>query len=197
MTLMKKIIPIVTALSLTCFLISCGGDTQSQVSTQTDSTKVAQENKQATNNDLLTFTMTDTKGVIRQSSEWIGKKPVVINVWGTWCPPCRAEIPAFVKAYEIYKDKGIEILGVAVRDTPDKVLTFAGQNNMHWEMMLFTDEALQKRFNIQSVPTTIFVDRTGKVMEIYNPRSKTMTESFSGAMHYEQFTGHLDSLLTL
>ncbi len=193
-TMTNRIFTLVAILSLTCFFISCGGDTQSQETTTTDTTKIAQ---QTPNSEMLTFTVTDTKGVVRQSSEWIGKQPIVINIWGTWCPPCRAEIPAFVKAYEIYKDKGIEILGVAVRDTPDKVLTFAGQNNMNWEMMLFSDEALQKRFNIQSVPTTIFVDRTGKVMEIYNPRTKTFTESFSGSMHYEQFVGHLDSLLTL
>ena len=180
-------------LSLSWVFISCGGDTQSKQVDSTDTKKT----EQTKTSEVITFTVTDTNGKIRNSSEWIGKQPVVLNIWGTWCPPCRAEIPDFVKAYEIYKEKGVEILGIAVRDTPDKVLKFAGQNNMKWQMMLFSDDALRVRFDIQAVPTTIFIDRNGKVMEIFNPRTNGMTESYSGPMRFDLFTKHLDSLLTI
>ena len=192
-TMTNKILTLIAVLSFTYFFVSCGGNTQSQQSKTNDSNKV----EQSVNPDIVSFTVKDTKGTIRNSSEWIGKQPVVINIWGTWCPPCRAEIPAFVKAYEIYEKKGVEFIGIAVKDTPKKVIAFSEQNNMKWQMMMFSSDELVKRFKIQSVPTTIFVDRTGKVMKVFNPRTNSMTESFSGAMHYEQFTGYLDSLLTI
>ena len=192
---MKKFLSITVAIALTSFFISCGGETKSQQQTKPeDSTKTVQPPKDA---DQLSFTVKDLDGVIRNSSEWVGKKPLVINIWGTWCPPCRAEIPAFVKAYDIYSKKGVEFLGIAVKDSPDKVDKFATANNMKWVMMLFSSAELVERFKIEAVPTTIFVDRNGKVMKIYNPRTKTYTESFSGAMHYDQFVGYLDTLVSI
>lgn len=195
-TMTNKILTIIAAVSLTCFFVSCGGDTQSQQTQTPNTQKTEQQAAQPTDSKTISFEAYDIKGTLRQSSEWIGKQPVVINIWGTWCPPCRAEIPAFVKAYDIYNKKGVEFLGIAVKDTPDKVSAFSSQNNMNWEMMMISEQ-LVRRFKIQSVPTTIFIDRNGKVMEIFNPRTNSITETFSGAMHYEQFTGYLDSLLTI
>ena len=191
---MKKFVLTSAVLALTCFFISCGGETKSQ---QQDTPKDSTKTEQPKSTGDLSFSVKDLDGVIHNSSEWVGKKPLVINIWGTWCPPCRAEIPGFVKAYDIYNKKGVEFLGIAVKDTPDKVDKFATANNMKWVMTLFNTPELVERFRIEAVPTTIFVDRNGNVMKIFNPRTNTYTESFSGAMHYEQFVGYLDTLLTI
>jgi thiol-disulfide isomerase/thioredoxin len=59
------------------------------------------------------FSLKDNEGKTF-SSESLKGKVVVLNFWATWCPPCRAEIPAFKNVYEKYKDKGVEILGVSL-----------------------------------------------------------------------------------
>ncbi len=116
-------------------------------------------------------------------SQWLGKRPVVVNFWGTWCPPCRREIPDLVMLYNEYKPKGIEIVSIAVRDTPDKVRDYAAKAGMDWEMLLLdmTDrdalEALAKEFKLSgSVPVTIFYDAQGNE-----------TARFVGMTSYEDF----------
>jgi len=119
------------------------------------------------------FAVYDTKGKLHQSDEWIGKQPVVVNVWGTWCPPCRREIPELVRLYGEYHDKGIEMLGMAVatRDTPQKVESFAAQNNMKWVMLMAENQHLYALGVLTGVPTTIFYDRDGnEVNRFVGPR---------------------------
>ncbi|NOY88217.1 MAG: redoxin domain-containing protein [FCB group bacterium] len=125
------------------------------------------------------FTAYDVDGTLRNSNKWVGKEPVVINFWGTWCPPCRREIPDLVKVYNEYHPKGIEILGLAVKDQPKKVKRFAQQKGMNW-VMLMADTDLAMRYHIRGVPTTIFIDRNGKeVGRFVGPRDyKTFKEAF-------------------
>ena len=67
----------------------------------------------------IQFTAYNLNGAPQHTSEWIGKGPVVLNFWGTWCPPCRREIPDLVRVYNELHPQGIEILGLAVRDRPN------------------------------------------------------------------------------
>jgi thiol-disulfide isomerase/thioredoxin len=114
------------------------------------------------NPDLVQFTAVDLSGKQRKSSEWMGKQPVVINFWGTWCPPCRKEIPDLVKVYSEFKGKGVEIVSLAVNDTPEKVKDYATQAQMDWVMLMGDQDVAQVFGGIRGVPTTIFYDRTGK-----------------------------------
>lgn len=199
---MKKLTTTLLFLILSLFLISCGSETKSEQKI-IDSKQSVEARKVLTHNNTageISFTVYDTQGTLHNSSKWIGKKPVVINIWGTWCPPCRAEIPALVKAYKEYKNKGVEILGLAVgRDTPQKVNQFAAQNNVNWVMMMGGQgiQSLVEKYQIRSVPSTIFIDKNGKVMKVWSPHSNSMVEAYVGGLHYEQFTKMLDSLLTI
>ena len=107
------------------------------------------------------FSAKDIDGEWHHSSEWLGKQPVVINVWGTWCGPCRREIPDLAKLYEEYKPKGVELISLAVKDTPDRVRQYAEQNNMNWVLLMSEDQILIDYKAYQGVPTTIFIDRDG------------------------------------
>ena len=107
------------------------------------------------------FNAKDIDGNWHTSTEWVGKKPVVINFWGTWCPPCRREIPDLVKLNKEYSAKGVELISLAVKDSPDKVKDYANENGMDWVMLMAVDQILIDYKAIQGVPTTIFIDKDG------------------------------------
>lgn len=134
----------------------------------------------------VSFAAYDVNGTLQQSSQWIGQKPVVINFWGTWCPPCRKEIPEMVRVYDEYRGKNIEMIGLAVNDTPDKVVNFARSNKMNW-VMLMADEDIARTFApITGVPTTIFLDHTGKEVHRH-----------IGPISYSQLKQAFDALLAM
>ena len=108
-----------------------------------------------------TFAVKDLDGNVRTYEEFKGKGPIVLNFWGTWCPPCRREIPDLKKIYTEYKDRGLQLVGLAVQDTPEKVRQFAENNSVDW-VMLMADTKAAESFRIgNGVPVTIFIDRDG------------------------------------
>ena len=121
----------------------------------------------------VSWSALDIDGNVHSSSEWIGRQPVVINFWGTWCPPCRREIPDLVKAYEEFKPRGVEIISFAMRDTPGQVRDYATRANMKWVMLMGGDEKMLADYRFSGgVPTSIFLDRTGKeVGRFVGPRN--------------------------
>jgi thiol-disulfide isomerase/thioredoxin len=121
--------------------------------------------------NLIQFAAYDIKGNLHNSDEWIGKQPTVVNVWGTWCPPCRREIPDLVRLNQEYREKGVALLGLAVRDTPQKVERYAAANKMTWVMMMGERAHLYTLGVTTGVPTTIFFNRDGKeVQRFVGPR---------------------------
>ena len=117
------------------------------------------------------FTAVDFDGNIVDSSVFDGYKVTLVNVWATWCPPCKEELPALAQLNEEYKDAGFQVIGIAY-DTADKnynkvqssyntaleIIEKAGTSFRH-----LTPSKSLKDFldTIQSVPVTVFVDEDG------------------------------------
>ena len=95
-------------------------------------------------------------------------KVVIVDFWGTWCPPCRAEIPSFVKLQTKYGEKGLQVIGLGYErgekeDAAKLVRNFMKAQDMNYTCIL-GDEATQKQVpEFEGYPTTLFIDRTGKV----------------------------------
>ena len=97
-------------------------------------------------------------------------KVVLLDFWATWCPPCRAEVPNVVKAYEQFHSKGFEVLGVSLdqADAGDKLAGFTQQHHMAWPQIYdgkFWKAEIAQQYGIRSIPRPILVDgNTGMVI---------------------------------
>lgn len=104
-------------------------------------------------------------------SSMLKNKITFINFWGTWCPPCRAEIPHLIDLHKQYKDRGFNIIGIALErqgDPVTNVKNFVTKSNINYRNFPSRDyaDAFAKKFGpIQYVPTTFVIGRDGKVLE--------------------------------
>jgi peroxiredoxin len=94
-------------------------------------------------------------------------KGVVLNFWGTWCEPCKSEMPALQKQYEMYKDKGLVIIGVNIGQAPATVDPFVKQLGVSFPILLDRQSQITKLYRIGPIPTTFFIDPDGEVKEIF------------------------------
>ncbi|MEM7479518.1 MAG: TlpA disulfide reductase family protein [Planctomycetota bacterium] len=113
------------------------------------------------------FALTDFNGE-EQSLEKLKGKVLIVDIWGTWCPPCRAEIPSFVKLQETYGDQGFQMIGlnyerVAKDKVAETVLSFMEENGINYPCAPGTDEIKDQVPGFRGFPTTLFIDHTGKV----------------------------------
>jgi len=94
--------------------------------------------------------------------------PVIINFWASWCPPCRAEMPAFQQVYEEYQDRGLIIAAVNAtnQDSRSDAVDFAATNHLTFPILLDISGSASRSYNLHSLPTTVFVDREGVIQKI-------------------------------
>lgn len=103
-------------------------------------------------------------------SELIKGKVVLLNFWGTWCPPCRKEIPDLIKINDELKEKDFIMIGIALeRDVTTalkKVESFAKAQKMeYYQFVDETRDIVEAYGGINAVPTTFIIDKKGKIAE--------------------------------
>ncbi len=101
-------------------------------------------------------------------SEKIGK-PVVVNFWATWCPPCKSELPHFEKLYKELGDK-VEFMMVDMtdgrRETADIVKEFVKENNYTFPVYCDSDSSAAMAYEVYSIPVTLFIDNEGRMSDM-------------------------------
>ena len=112
------------------------------------------------------FTATTLTGSKLSLSDYRGKV-VVLNFWGSWCVPCRAEAPTLAALAAKYQPSGVSFLGVDVRDTTASALAFAHSFHITYPSVSDESSAITLDFTakvpIAGTPTTLVVDRTGHI----------------------------------
>lgn len=90
-------------------------------------------------------------------------KVVLLNIWATWCHPCRDEIPELRAIHERYKDRGFELIGVSVDTdgTDDAIRTFMSEFRMTYPIWRDADERISTQFLAVGVPATFLIDKRG------------------------------------
>lgn len=111
------------------------------------------------------FTAVDLDGISVQLSDFRGR-PVWINFWATWCPPCRAELPEINAVYQDVQNQGVVLLAVSVSEDRATVLKYLTKIGYAIPAVLDENGAVATRYAVSGFPTHIFVDKAGIVRDI-------------------------------
>lgn len=98
------------------------------------------------------------------TSESLAGKVVVIDFWATWCPPCREEIPGYIKMQKEHGDAGLVIVGISLdAKGPGAVKAFAEKNGINYTVVM-GDESVADAFGgVEAIPTTFVIGRDGRI----------------------------------
>ncbi|HEX8455848.1 MAG TPA: TlpA disulfide reductase family protein [Pyrinomonadaceae bacterium] len=154
-----------------------GTNAQQQPPAQTAPTPLSDKlmNAPLTTLDGKSLKLADLKG-----------KVVVLNMWATWCGPCRKEIPDFIQIHEDYKGRGLEVIGVTSEDernTKESVVEFVKQFEVNYKVALADAEAWEEFLAPRySIPQTYVIGPDGNLLQKfvgYSPRVATIVRSLA------------------
>ncbi|WP_186668844.1 thiol-disulfide oxidoreductase ResA [Sporosarcina sp. BP05] len=111
------------------------------------------------------FALVDLDGVSHRLSDYKGQG-VFLNFWGTWCAPCKKEMPAMGRQYQVYKDQGVQVLAVNIAESDLKVRTFAEQYGMTFPTLIDKNKSVMQAYSIRPLPTTLLINPEGKIVKI-------------------------------
>ncbi len=113
------------------------------------------------------FILQDAQGQTVQLSDLRGR-PVLLNMWASWCPPCQAEMPAMQETYEIYADQGFTILAVNTTYQDDQMAAedFVTQHGLTFPVLFDLDGSVSRAYRVRSMPTSFFIDPEGVIQRV-------------------------------
>jgi peroxiredoxin len=113
------------------------------------------------------FSLLTTDGETFTLSELRGQA-VLVNLWATWCPPCRAEMPAMQKLHAEYKDQGFTILAVNMTYQDDflAIAPFVEEYQLSFPILLDEMGEVGRKYELRSLPSSFFIDREGFIQEV-------------------------------
>ena len=113
------------------------------------------------------FELVNTAGETVKLSELRGRA-VLVNLWATWCPPCRAEMQSIEKIYNEYKDQGFIVLAVNMtyQDSPKKITPFVIEQGLTFPILLDESGDMANAYQLRSLPSSYFIGRDGVINEV-------------------------------
>jgi thiol-disulfide isomerase/thioredoxin len=102
-------------------------------------------------------------------------KPLLVEFWATWCPPCRKSIPHLNEIYAKYKAQGLQVVGIT-DENEEIVKKFQKQIPMNYDVAINTPQSVYQQFGIQAIPTAFLVDKSGKIVWTGHPMELSETE---------------------
>jgi cytochrome c biogenesis protein CcmG, thiol:disulfide interchange protein DsbE len=104
-------------------------------------------------------------------------KVVVLNFWGTWCQPCREEVPSLVKLQQYLAPKNGVVLGVSIDDDETLVRNFVKENGINYPVSVDTSKKSAQDYGTVMYPETYIIDRNGKIArKVIGPQDWTSPE---------------------
>lgn len=113
------------------------------------------------------FSFMSMEGKEEKLSDYVGKsKYLIVDVWASWCAPCRAEMPAWKEFLEKYKDLGFTILGISIDTDQKDWKASVGRLDMPWKQVVCQKDkvVLDDFYKLHGIPHTILIDQNGKIV---------------------------------
>ena len=113
------------------------------------------------------FTLQTTDGKAVTLSDLRGRA-VLVNIWASWCVPCRAEMPAVQRVYDEYKDRGLIVLAVnsTVQDQAASAKAFAAEFGLTFPILLDMEGIATRLYEVRALPSSFFIGRDGVIIEV-------------------------------
>jgi peroxiredoxin len=122
---------------------------------------------QAVGLPMPAFSLKDAEGQTVHAADYKGKV-VLLDFWATWCGPCKIEIPWFIDFQREFKDQGLAVVGVSMDEDGWKVIKPYVQNmKMNYRVLLGDDAVSTAYGGLDSLPTTLLIDRRGKIAAVH------------------------------
>jgi peroxiredoxin len=115
--------------------------------------------------EWVDFTLPDANGKDVSLNRIIGKKPVLLAFWATWCPPCHKAVPILNRMHtESPASNGIQILALDFMESEKKVNAFIKKKKVAYPVLLDRRGKVARKYRVVGIPTYILIDRDGKVL---------------------------------
>ena len=113
------------------------------------------------------FELKTTAGETVKLSDLRGQA-VLVNLWATWCPPCRAEMESIEKVYQEYKDRGFAVLAVNMtyQDDPLAIMPFVNKQKLTFPILLDETGDMANAYQLRSLPSSYFIRPDGVINEV-------------------------------
>jgi thiol-disulfide isomerase/thioredoxin len=108
----------------------------------------------------------------------------VMNLWASWCPPCRAEMPDLQRLSQAYASRGVVVVGVDEGESPERAGAFAGSLGIRFPIWIDGQQQYGRVFSALGMPTTAILDRNGVI-----------AQAFDGQLTYDEMQKAVAGLL--
>jgi len=123
---------------------------------------------EATRADGTKVTLTDLDGKPVRLADLRGKV-VWLNFWATWCPPCQSETPVLRDMADAYRDRGLEVVGIAVQETTvDDVKAYAERYGIGYPIAFDASADVFNKYHVFALPTQFFIGPDGRILDVVN-----------------------------
>lgn len=116
-------------------------------------------------NRAIDFELQTLDGKTVKLSDFRGK-PVLLNFWATWCPPCRFEVPFLDQINQSYAAKGLVMLAVDIGEDSTTINNFMMSLNVSLPVLMDTDKKVAKAYSITTIPRTFLIDNNGIIRQM-------------------------------
>jgi peroxiredoxin len=134
-------------------------------STPSSTSRLADQSAQHQGKTAPDFSLPALSGEKISLDDYAGQV-VLINLWATWCPPCKAEMPTLNTFYETHKEQGFVVLAVNNQEDATTVNSYIQEKGFSFPVLLDTQATMLELYQVQGLPTTFVIGRNGQIQHV-------------------------------